>query len=262
MAGSLVRNAVHYVTDLPILLFRQYANVSSIPSEWIALGVAGPILVVAARIKTPFYARVLGFFVLAFLTTVASAAMIYADDGRRTLIVTNLLLSLGLALGFALPGAPRLAPAPPWRPGLYLIPVLLLVFGLPALVKARVLYKVASLDPIADTMRIGPAPRTPAVLVLPNESPPDRRQMVVPSELLRQIGHSVSFDPEFTQALDYAATNAPETLLAIGWDQFLLGGRDLLKHRESDLRVQIARANAILSRIDRWWPDPGQGGAP
>ena len=215
MAGSLIRNADHYVTGLPILLFRQYANVASIPSEWIALGVAGPILVVAARIKTPFYARAIGFFVLVFLTTVASAAVIYADDGRRTLIVTNLLLSLGLALGFALPGVPRpAAPAAPWRPGLYLIPVLLLVFGLPALVKARVIYRMESDGLVADTIRIGAAPGMPAVLVQPNESPPDRRQVVVPSELLRQIGHSVSFDPEFTQALDYAATNAPGTLLA------------------------------------------------
>ena len=264
MAGMLVRNAAGYVADLPNLLFRQYASVASIPSEWIALGVAAPILVGAARIRTSFFARALGFFILLFLTTVASAAVIYAADGRRTLIVTNVLLSLGLALGFALPGGPRLAsPVAPDRRGLYLIPVaLLLVFGLPALVKARVLYRMASRDPIADTMRIGPAPDTPAVLVQPNESLPDRRQVVVPSELLRQIGHTLSFEPEFTQALDYAATNAPGTLLAIGWGQFIIGGPDLLKHRESDLRVQIARVNAILSRIDRWWPDPGQGGAP
>ena len=264
MPGLLVRNAAGYVADLPNLLFRQYASVASIPSEWIALGVAAPILVGAARIKTPFYARAMGFFLLLFLTTVASAAVIYTADGRRTLIVTNVLLSLGLALGFAHPGAPRPASSvAPDRRGLYLIPVaLLLVFGLPALVKARVFYKVASLGPIADTVRIGPAPDMPAVHVQPNESLPDRRQVVVPSELLRQIGHTVSFEPEFTQALDYAATDAPGILLAIGWGQFLLGGPDLLKHRESDLRVKFTRVNAILSRIDRWWPDSGQGGAP
>jgi hypothetical protein len=261
MAGSLVRNAVNYFVDLPTLLFRQYTRVASIPSEWIALGVAGPILVVAARIRSPFYARALGLFALVFLTTVASAAMIYAANGERTLIVTNLLLSLGLALGFALPEAPRpSAPVSPGRRGLYVIPiVVVLMFGLPALVKAKALYKVASPDFFADTMRIGPG--TPAILVL-NESFPDRRQMIVRSELLRQIGHSVSFDPEFTQALDYSATAAPGTLLAIVWSQFLLGGPDLLKHRGLDLRVQFARENPILSRIERWWPDPANGSPP
>jgi hypothetical protein len=263
MARSLLSNAANYVADLPILLFRQYANVVSIPSQWIALGFAAPILVVAARIKTTFYARAMGLFVLLFMTTAASAAFLFVADGRRTLIVTNILLSLGLALGFALPGAPQpAAPAAPGRHGLYMIPVaFLLMFGLPALVKAKVLHKAASLDPIADTMRIGPLPGTPAVLVRPNESPPDRRQMVVPSKLLRQIGQSLSFDPEFAQALDYAATNAPGTLLAIGFGQFLFGGADLIEHRKSDLRVQYVRANPILSQINRWWPDSGQGGA-
>ena len=240
---------------------------ATIPSEWIALSVAAPILVVVARIKTPFYARALGFFVLVFLTTVASAAMIHAADGQRTLIVTNLLLSLGLALGFALPGAPRLAPAaPPLRPGLYLIPALLLVFVLPALVKARVLHRMASGHYAGDTQRIAAPPVTPAVLVQPSEGPADRRQMVVPSELLRQIGHSVSFDPEFAQALDYAATHAPGTLLTPRNhnDQrfFLLGAPDLLKHRETDLWVSLAPLNGQLSRIDRWWPDSSQGAAP
>ena len=198
----------------------------------------------------------------------ASAAVIYADDGRRTQIVTNLLLSLGLALCFALPGAPRpAAPAAPSRLGLYLIPVvLLLVFGLPAVVKTRVLYKVASPDPTADTMRIGPVPGTPAILVQPKESAPDRGQMVVSSELLRQIGHSVSFDPEFTQALDYAATSAPGTLLVFGSSpragSLMLGGPDLLKHRETDVRVKLAPVNGLLFRINRWWPNSGQGGAP
>ena len=262
MAGSLVRNATNYIVDLPILLFRQYTNVASISSEWIEFGVAAPILVLGARIKTRFYARALGFFVLVFLTTVASAAMIHAADGQRTLIVTNVLLSLALALGFAVPGAPRpeVAAAPNRRP-LYLMPfALLLVFGLPALVKARVLYTMASPHPIANTIRIASVPRTPAVLVKPDEFPPDRSQIVVPSELLRQIGQANSYDLEFARTLDYMATNAPGTLLAIGWGQFLFGGADLLKHRDSDLTVQIVRANATLSRIDRWWPDSGQGG--
>ncbi len=269
MAGSLVRNAANYIADLPILLFQQYTNVASIPPQWIALGVAGPILVVAARIKTPFFARALGFFVLLYLTTVASAAFLYADDGRRVMIVSNVLLSLGLALGFALPGAPRpAAPAVPSRLGLYLIPVvLLLVFGLPALVKAKVLYRIVSEDLAADTMRIEAAPGTPAVLVQANDSPPDRRQIVVPSELLRQIGQANSFDPEFAQALDYAATTAPGTLLAtrsspVGANSLLLGGPDLLKHLESDVRVRLTQVNVRFFLIDRWWPDSRQGGAP
>ena len=269
IAGSLIRNAVQYVTDLPILLFRQYANVASIPSGWIAVWIVGPILVVAARIKTPFYARALGFFVLVFLTTVASAAMIYRDDGRRTLIVTNVLLSLGLVLGFALPGAPRLAPAVRWRPGVYLIPVLLLVFGLPALVKARVLYRMAQGDYTGYTQRIAAPPVSPAVLVQPNETPIDLRQMVIPSALLRQIGHSVSFDPGFTQALDYAAINAPGTLIIpmprnlFGGNYILLGGPELLEHRETDFYwVKLARVKGQLFRIDRWWPDSEQVGDP
>ena len=176
MAGSLVHNAANYIANLPILLFRQYANVASIPSEWIALGVAGPILVLAARIRTPFYARALGFFVLVFLTTVASAAMIHAADGQRTLIVTNLLLSLGLALGFALPGAPR-PPAPRdagTAQSIHDSRVLLLVFGLPALVKAKVIHRMASADYAGDSLRIAAPPLTPAVLVLPGESPANR----------------------------------------------------------------------------------------
>jgi hypothetical protein len=264
MASSLVSNAANYIVDLPITLFRQYTNVTSLPSGGIALGVTAPILVVAARIKTPFYAWAFGFFALIYLTTLASAAIIYPADGRRVLIVTNVLLSLGLALGFALPGAPRqAAPFAAGRRGVYAISVvLLLIFGLPALVRVRVIYKTASINAVANTLRIAAPPRTPAVLVQPNEFPPDRRKIVVPSELLRQIGHSFSFDPDLTQALDYAATNAPGTLLSIGWGQFLFGGADLPEMRSSNLRVQYVRANPLLSRIDRWWPDSGQGGAP
>ena len=190
MMGALVRNATNYTVDLPILLFRQYANVASIPSEWIVLGVAAPILVVAARIKAPFYARALGFFVLLYLTTVASAAFLYGDDGRRVMIVSNMLLSLGLVFGFALPGAPRqVAPATLDRRALYLIPVaLLLLFGLPALVKIRMVYRVTPENYASDTMRIAAAPITPAVLVQRSESPAERRELVVSSELLRHIG--------------------------------------------------------------------------
>ena len=163
------------------------------------------------RIKTPFFARAMGFFVLFFLTTVASAAFLFVADGPRTLIVTNVLVALGLTLGFALPDAPRpAASASPVRFGRYLIPVvLLLVFGVPALVRAKMLYRMTPEDRVGDIMRLGVAPRAPAVLVQPSESPADRRQIAVSSELLRQIGHSVSFDLGFTQALDYAATNAP-----------------------------------------------------
>lgn len=82
------------------------------------------------------------------------------------------------------------------------------------------------------------------------------------SKLLRQIARSVNFAPEFTQALDYAATNAPGALLAVGWGQFFFGGADLLEHPELDLRVHFARVSPILSRVDRWWPDSNQGGAP
>ncbi len=268
MARTLVRNATDYAVDLPSLLFRQYANVASIPSGWIALGIAGPILVVGARIKTPFYARTLGFFILVFLTTAASAAVIYADDGRRVMVISNVLLSLGLALGFAIPGAPRPGgPAAPSLLGLYLVPVVvLLVFGLPALVKARIIHRTSSFDYAGDAQRIAAPPVTAAVLVQPNENPLDRRQTVVPSELLRQIGHSVSFDPEFSHALDYAATNAPGTLLEPGFPfggirkQILLGGQELLEHRESDLRVKLAPINGLLFRIVRWWPESGRGG--
>jgi hypothetical protein len=271
MAGSLVRNATNYIVDLPILLFRQYANVASIPSEWIALGFAAPILVVAARIQAPFYAWALGFFVLLYLTTLASAAFLYGDDGRRVMIVSNVLLSLSLALGFALPGAPRpVASAALDRRGLYLIPLaLLLVFGLPALVKIRMVYRKIPENYASDTMRIAAAPVTPAVLVQRSENPADRRELVVSSELLRQIGHSVSFDAGFTQALDYAATNAPGTLLGVrkrpqgGFiSPLLFDGSDLFKYRESDIRVRLAPVNESLFRVDRWWPDSGQGGAP
>jgi hypothetical protein len=270
MEGSLVRNATNYIVDLPILLFRQYANVASISCEWIVLGFAAPILVVAARIKAPFYAWALGFFVLLYLTTVASAAFLYGDDGRRVMIVSNVLLSLILALGFAPPGAPRsVAPAALDRRGLYLIPLaLLLVFGLPALVKIRMVYRMIPENYASDTMRMAAAPVTPAVLVLQSENPADKRELMVSSELLRQIGHSVSFDPAFTQALDYAATNAPGTLLSIRKrpqggliSPLLFDGQDLFKYRKSDIRVRLAPINEFFFHVDRWWPDPGQGGA-
>jgi hypothetical protein len=267
MAGSLVRNASDYIANLPTLLFRQYRNVAPIRSEWVELGVAGPIIVVIARLKTPFYARALAFFVLLYLTTVASAAFIYDADGRRTMIVTHLLLSLGLALGFALPDAP-------WptvhqargRSALYVIPVLLLVFGIPALVEGKVLHRMNSGEYAGDTQRIAASPTTPAVLVQPNESTPDRSRIIVRPELLRQIGLTSS-DPDAIQALDYAATNAPATLLAPrnpfggNFQQILIGGPELSEHLARDIWVKLAPVTWILFRIDRWWPDPGQGGA-
>jgi hypothetical protein len=265
-ADSLIRNAANYIVDLPIVLFRQYTSVASIPSEGIALGVAAPILIVAARIRMPFYARALGFFVLLYVTTLASAAIIYPAEGPRVLIVSNVMLSLGLALGFALPGAPRpTATAAPIRRGLYLIPVaVLLVYGLPSLVKARVIYKAVWENRVADTLRLGADRRVAAVLVQPIESPEDRRQIVVPSALLRHIGHSISFDSGLSQALDYAATNAPGILLAprpypMGALYLLFGRPDMPQHPQSDIRVAFSRVNTLLFRIDRWWPDAAQG---
>jgi hypothetical protein len=121
----------------------------------------------------------------------------------------------------------------------------------------------------SDTMRIAAATVTPAVLVQRSEDPEDRRVLVVSSELLRQIGHSVSFDPGFTQALDYAATNAPGTLLGVrkrpqgGFiSPLLFDGSDLFKYRKSDARVRLAPINESFFRVDRWWPDPARGGAP
>jgi hypothetical protein len=186
------------------------------------------------------------------------------------LIVTNGLISLGLALGFALPGASRRsAPQAPSRSAPYLVPfVLLLVFGLPALVRARATtYRIASEDYAGDTLRIATAPVTPAVLVQPSGTTANRRQMVVPPEVLRQIGHSVSFDPGLSQALDYAATNAPATLFAprphpLGALYLLFSGPDMLKYPQSDIWIRFRRVNTLLFRIDRWWPDSGQGGAP
>jgi hypothetical protein len=268
MASSLIQNAINYMEDFPAHLFRQYTNAASIPSHWTALGIAAPILVVLARIKTPFYARALGFFVLVFLTTVASAAFIYAADGRRTLIVTNVLLSLGLAIGFALPGAPRLASAaPPSRSGLYFIPVLLLVFGLPALVKARVLHRIAPDGYAGDTLRIAAPPITPAVLVEPSQRPTDRGQVAIASELLRQISNSVSYDPALAQTLEYAAMHAPGVLLAPrplgkGILYMLFGGPDMLQDPQSNMWVRIAPINQHLHRVDHWWPDSSQGGSP
>jgi hypothetical protein len=270
MAGSLIRNGASYASDLPNLLFRQYASVASIPTEWIALGVAAPLLVVAARIRTPFFAEALGFFVLVFLTTLVSATLIFAADGRRVMIVTNVLLSLGLAFGFALPAAPRpAAPAAASQSPVYVIPVvLLLLFGLPALVKARVLYRIAVPDYIADTQRIAAPPVTPAILVQQSDTA-HRSLLVVPPELLLQIGHSVSFDPDFTQALDFAAANAPGSLLTRlaqrsfaggSLTEILFGGPELLNQRGADLRIKLTEVSARFFRIDHWWPDPAGDG--
>ena len=183
----------------------------------------------------------------------------------RTLIVTNLMLSLGLALGFALPGAPRLPAAAPWRPGLYLIPVSAARFW-PARAGQG---QGAPQDGFGGLRRgferIAAPPTTPAVLVQPRDTAADRRQMVVPSELLRQISQSHSFDRKFTLALDYAATNAPVTMLTPRNpynQQILLGGPELLEHRATDLRVKLTPVNGLLFRVDRWWPDSGQGSAP
>jgi hypothetical protein len=262
MASSLVRNGTNYVVELPSLLFRQYANVASISFEWIVLGVTAPILVVVARFRTLFYANALSFFVLFFLTTVASAAMIFSADGRRTLIVTNVLLALGLALGFALPDTPGpAASAAPGGRGLYLVPlVLLLVFGLPALVRNRVLYRMTPEDRIADTMRLGAAP---AVLVTPGGSIADRHQMSVSSELLRQTARDVDVDPKFSEALAYGATNAPGVLLAprpypMGALYLLFGKPGMIESPQRDVRIRFTRMNKLLYRVDRWWPGPGQ----
>jgi hypothetical protein len=162
---------------------------------------------------------------------------------------------------------PPPAPRAPNRSAPYLIPfVPLLVFGLPALVKARVTYRITSEDYAGDTLRIAAVPVTPAILVQPSETTANRRQMVVPSEVLRQIGRSISFDPGLSEALDYAATNAPGTLLAprphpLGALYLLFGGPDMLKYPQSDIWIRFRRVNKLLFRTDRWWPDSGQGGA-
>jgi hypothetical protein len=115
-------------------------------------------------------------------------------------------------------------------------------------------------------LRIAAVPVTPTVLVQASETTADRRQMVVPSEVLRQIGHGVNFDPGLSEALDYAATNAPGTLFAprphpLGALYLLFGGPDMLKYSQSDIWVRFRRVSTLLFRTDRWWPDSGQGGA-
>ena len=271
MAGSLVRNATNYIVDLPILLFRQYANVASIPSEWIALGFAAPILVVVARIKTPFYAWCPGLLCLA-LPDDAGVRCIHlwrrwpARDDRLERPAVAGPGSWLRPSGSAAAG--RSAALNRERP--YLIPFApLLVFGLPALVKARMVYRMHPKITLRTRCGSLQHPLRPRCSYSGARTPKtDAFWWSHPSFFDRSAIASVSIQ-DLTQALDYAATNAPGTLLGVrkrpqgGFiSPLLFDGSDLFKHRKSDARVRLAPINKSFFRVDRWWPDPARGGAP
>jgi hypothetical protein len=158
------------------------------------------------------------FWVLFFLSMVASAAIIFADDGWRVFYATWPYVALFASLGAASPGALRF-PAPPFkmisvRHGAVLIIILVaLIMIAPAATRA---FFAADLKPLAaakglpvslETVLIG---RTlTGFAVFPDDAPLPRAIPAMHLSEFRRLTDIVGIERDFGKFVDIAATHIP-----------------------------------------------------
>jgi hypothetical protein len=116
LLSKLVDNVISYIGKLPELLLEGYSPGYHVSGAVAKLATLALLISLIVRHRLHGTRTESAFWVLLFLSSAMSAAIILADDGWRTLHVTNALIACFFAAGFSAPSvlAPRSA-APPLR---------------------------------------------------------------------------------------------------------------------------------------------------
>ena len=101
----LVRHALDYVRGIPAFVFNGYGDNMPIhlSADWALLLIGALIISTLAVNYRRWTLAEICFWPLLFVTVVISAAIVFGDDGWRTLFVTHALVACFLATGFAAP---------------------------------------------------------------------------------------------------------------------------------------------------------------
>jgi hypothetical protein len=133
---ALWANGYAFVCDLPAMLTEQYTRIGYISRNYL---MAGLLLTVPGwwyLMRQPGRWLLLSFFLVLFVSSVLSAAVIFVDDGTRTMVVAYAFMAFFVSLGFSSPGSfiPITKPPMSWlRSGLSLATVLLVLLVIPPL---------------------------------------------------------------------------------------------------------------------------------
>jgi hypothetical protein len=114
---ALWRNGYAFVYDLPAMLMEQYTRIGRVDRNYLNLGLLLMIPGWWCVVSQPRRWFLLSFAMVLFASSVLSSAVIFADDGPRTMIVTYAFVAFFVSLGFSAPGSFTQASPQPlsWR---------------------------------------------------------------------------------------------------------------------------------------------------
>lgn len=209
---KIIENTVLYVTNIPKLLLSQYSSAIDMSAQRAALlacfCIPGIFAVMGRR---PF---VLSFWLVLFVSTVFSAALIFGDDGRRALIVTYIFLGGFFALGFTSPATflcTNGKPSVRWQSGAAIIAsILVICIGAAFMLQAHS-RTFGNDDPSHDSensMEIIASSGLTGFLVVPDGTTPDPLFPAVSTSDFRLMFEQ-SFMQDFGPVVDEALEHMP-----------------------------------------------------
>ena len=98
-------NGYAFVHDLPATLMEQYSRIGHVDRDYLN---AGLLLMIPGwwyLLRQPGRCLLLSFSLVLFVSSALSSAVIFANDGTRTMIVTYAFMALFASLGFSAPGS-------------------------------------------------------------------------------------------------------------------------------------------------------------
>jgi hypothetical protein len=224
LLSKLVDNLISYIGKLPELLLEGYS-----PGYHVS-GAIAKLATLALLISLIVLYRLRGtrtestFWILLFLSSAMSAAIILADDGWRALHVTNALIACFLAAGFSAPSvlAPR-STAPPlrWQLGAGAIAVAAVLFVVgPTASRTLMSGEASKYRPTGNARTdesIVPGGRfITGFQVIPDGS---SRPLHVPTLFVSEftkLAHMIDIESDFGPFIDLAVRRVPFALVVTG----------------------------------------------
>jgi hypothetical protein len=151
---ALWNNAYAFVYDLPAMLLEQYQRIGYLDRSYLIIGLLLLIPGWVYLLAKPGRSLLLSFALLMIVSSIFSSAVIFADDGTRTMIVTYVFVAFLVSLGFSAPGSfvpAKIAPLS-WQRSTYALAVTLFVLlVIPAVQGAAVRWMSRFAPPISPT---------------------------------------------------------------------------------------------------------------
>lgn len=154
--SKLRDNVGDFFKDLPQFMFEGYGkpiHISTAFAKIVAFALFALAILAQRRRQSRFATA---FWVLLFISTGMSAAIVLSDDGWRVLHVTNALIACFLALGFAVPTAPaRMEDTPSWRwqtGAMVIAGVTILLLVVPMVSRTMAMREIAGHAPISSPL--------------------------------------------------------------------------------------------------------------